>query len=351
MEILIFQLIFIALWGGLVYKIMYKSPQKNALFLSVAFFSMWYIHSMVNPDTFNDLPKYREVFNSIGITQWGRISNHWAAVDMELGYLYMNKLVYKLTSSFSVFLWIYSFIMLILYFRTIDKYSPYLVLSVLLVLLIPYNQSLFVIRQHMAVAIYFASIPLILERKLFSFLLVAILAFFIHRSSIIFIPVYFLYFFNGRRLVYVLLSFIVLFVVFWGSITVLSASFFDYGWFAQQAEGRTNISTFIQVLMFFLLYVFALGKSVFNIGINKLIFCILFLSLFFNGISIGLNIGRMAIYYNVISILSIPISLKYIKSTVVRSVISVTIVLLLFVQMIYGSNSQYYEKMELISFF
>lgn len=351
MHILIFQFFSIILLAIYLSCANYQERIKKRIFFLLSFSSMWYVHSMVDANTFEDLPTYKEVFESICITPWNKVPTHWATINMELGYLYFNKIIGTIFPSFTFFLWIFSFWMLFFYFRTIKYHSPYVTLSILLLLLIPYNQSLFVIRQHMAVAIYFATIPLILKRKLFKFLLVALATFFLHRSSIMFIPVYFLFGFDGKRLIVALAAAVLLVLMEWGLIISLSASLFDYEWFTTEAEGLTNLTTFVQILLFYLIYVFSLKKAIFESNINKLVFCVLTLALFVNTISVGINIGRMGLYYNVFSILSIPISLKYIKSKYLRVVIGWTIVLLLYIQMSYGSNFQYVERMRLVSLF
>lgn len=351
MNVLLFQFFFIVVGGVIIYNSPIKKRQKDTLFVGVAFVVMWYIHSMVDPSSLPDLPIYKEVFESIGVTEWKHIPNHWAHINMELGYLYFNKLIYLVITSFTVFLWIFSFLMLSFYVYTIKNYSPYIVLSVLLLLLIPYNQSLFVIRQHMAVAIYFSTIPLILNRKLIPFLFVAVVAFFIHRSSIVFVPIYFLLAFDGKRLVYALFTSIIVIYLLWQMVLSFSVLSFDYEWFAEKSERSTNLTTLIQSVLLYIFYIYTLRKEIFVNKINKLMFCILSLSVFTNFMSLGFNMGRITIYFNVFNILAIPITLTYIKTKFIRNVIGASIILLFFIQMMYGGNHQYVESMQLLSLF
>ena len=186
MTILIIQIFFVALFGGIVKPHSWKSQRAN-VFMLITFLSMWYVHAMVEPNSMPDLPTYKLVYESIGETRWGDISNHWAHINMELGYLYLNKALSLISLNYTFFMWVFSFLILFPYMYTIKQYSPYVIISVLLLLLIPYNQSLFVLRQHFAVAVCFASIPLIIERRLIVFLIVMALSFFFHRSVLVFI--------------------------------------------------------------------------------------------------------------------------------------------------------------------
>ena len=347
---------FVVLWGLLTYSTCKNKHTKCLLFLMGAFLSMWYVHSMVDPNSLPDLPTYKEVFSSLDRIQWKNITNHWAhqgyGYSMELGFLYVNKIIGLLISNFTVFLWLYSFFMLLAYFKTIGDYSPNAFLSVLILLLIPYGQSLFVIRQHMAMALLFSTIPFIIERKLLPFLLIIGVTFFtFHHSCLIFLPLYFIYGFNGKRLIFVLGVFMLLVSFFWSTISLIGI-YLDYESFVMEAgDELSNVTTFIQFSLFFLLYVFLLGKDVFRSGINKLCFCTLALSFFLNGMSMGLNLGRITMYYNVFAILSVPISLEYLRIKHFRYIAAGVIIILLMIQMIYGSNNQYFEKMRLLSFF
>ena len=136
----------------------------------------------------------------------------------------------------------------------------------------------------------------------------------------------------------------------WDLITSFSAANFDYEWFTTEFKGA-NISTFVQSLLYLGVYVVTLKNRCLQEGINKFVFSILLMSVFVNGMSVGMNLGRMTIYYNVFSILSIPISLKYIKAQVLKYAIGFAILMLQFAQMIYGSNHIIMEKIQYISLY
>lgn len=355
MTTLLILLFFVVIWGLLTHKTCKTKRTRDSLFIIGAFIPMWYVHSMVEP-TLVDLPIYQEVFTSIRRTSWKEIPNHWAhegfGYSIEMGYLYLNKIIGLFTSNFTLFLWIFSFFLLYAYFKTIKRYSPYIFISVLILLLMPYGQSLFVLRQHMAMALLFSSIPLIIERKLILYLLVLSVVFYaFHHSCIVFFPLYFLYGFKGKRLIWALIISMGLIAFFWSFITIISI-YFDYEAFAMESDSKlTNVTTFIQMLLFFVLYICALGKDVYQNGINKICFCALAISVFLNGMSMGLNLGRLTMYYNVFVILSVPLSMKYIRNMQLRYIVGYSIIVLLLIQSLYGSNCQFFEEMKLLSLF
>ncbi len=353
MGVLIFLFFLILIWGSFTYNPHIKNSRKNAKFLIGAFIPMWYVHSMVNPNSLKDLPTYQEIFLSLRGGSWGEVANHWSHgvgdFNIELGYLYLNKIIGLLTSSFTVYLWLFSFFMLYAYFKCIKEYSPNLLLSILILLLMPFGQSLFVIRQHMAIALMFASIPFIINRRLIPFLLLFAITFFsFHHSCIAFLPMYFLYGLSGKKLIWVLAISMGLIVSFWSALVVISF-YLDYGWFAQTSDvGTANVTTFIQFLLFFLLFIFTLGKEVFVDGLNKLCFCVLAIAVFLNFMSVGANFGRLTLYFNIFAILSVPLSLKYIRNKQIRGLVGFSIILLLFVMLVYGSAGNEYKTLELL---
>lgn len=354
LQILIF---FVVFWGVLTNNTCKTKRAKYSLFLIGAFIPIWYVHSMVDPSSLKDLSVYQEVFVSTIRMPWDAIPNHWAheagGVNIELGYLYFNKIIGLFTSNFTLFLWIFSFIMLYAYFKSIKKYSPYPIMSVLILLLVPYGQSLFVIRQHMAMALAFLSIEFIIERKLMVFLFIMAITFFsAHHSCIVFFPLYFLYGLNGKKLLMVMITSMGLITVFWSVFTFISI-YLDYAWYAQNSDenSTSNLSTFIQSLLYFILYIYSLKKEIFTEGINKLCFCILALAVFLNWLSIGTNFGRLIMYYNIFVILSVPLSLKYLRKKQHRYLIGFSIIILLLVALMYGSAGEDYKTLKLLPLF
>lgn len=155
-----------------------------------------YIHSFVDINTVVDLPNYNKsfhdvasvnVFNPIDINRFAKLHKE------EYGFICMLKIIRLITDDFHVFLCLNSCILLGLYTYTILKYSDNIYISVLLLLLVVFDQSLFVLRQHLSISILCLSIPYIMNRRIVPFLVILLIAFLFHKSSLIWLSVYFIY--------------------------------------------------------------------------------------------------------------------------------------------------------------
>lgn len=88
-----------------------------------------------------------------------------------------------------------SFVIIYFYYKTIKENSLDKWLSTLIFVCFPifFFMSLSIVRQFMAVAIIFYSFKFIKKREFWKYLTAVILCFFLHKSSILALPIYFLY--------------------------------------------------------------------------------------------------------------------------------------------------------------
>lgn len=102
-----------------------------------------------------------------------------------------------------------SFVVLYFFYKVIRENSLDLELSTLLFIGFPifFFMSLSVVRQYMVVAIMFYSFKYIKQRKFYTYLGIILLCSFIHKSSILALPIYFLYgnFINKKWIVFIYL--------------------------------------------------------------------------------------------------------------------------------------------------
>ena len=111
--------------------------------------------------------------------------------EKEFGFKLLIVLLGKITGNPQFFLLVCSFITIILIFRTIKKYSEDVVLSVFLFISSGlYLSTMNGLRQYLVVAVFFAAISLILEKKLLSFIILCLLLSTVHTSALVMIPVY-----------------------------------------------------------------------------------------------------------------------------------------------------------------
>jgi hypothetical protein len=132
--------------------------------------------------------------------------------------------------SFQSFILIFSCSFVFLAFYGIHKYSPLPIISILIYFYYGYFSGFSAIRQVMAAAVFFYSIDFIVKKEFRKFLISTIFILFLHSSSIILFPLYFIL--NKKiQTKYVLLlislSVITSLLNLFSFITQLTASFFD----------------------------------------------------------------------------------------------------------------------------
>lgn len=198
-------------------------------------------------------------------------------------------------------------------FRAIDENSDNKVLSLFIffsmcLLYQMMNQA----RQILAVAIILYSVKYINQKKFWRFLLIIIFAFSIHKTSIIFLPLYFLSTFklDKKTLLIYILSFLLVFL-FKDVITDL-LMLTDYGqtyimWYKQNPKAIYNL--IIRVFLF--LFYFFIGYNSKNkpnniIYINLCIWCLLTQSI----TTYIYAFGRITTYFFVFFIFFIPNAIK-----------------------------------------
>lgn len=161
---------------------------KYEVYLLLVLPILIYVHSFLDPNTIVDLPIYRESFADV------RLTNVFNPVDLEIyrsfhkeefGFILLLKLVGLFTHDFNVFLCLYSCLLLGVYSYVILKLSPNVCLSILFLMVIVFDQSIFVLRQHLSVAFVLLTIPSIIERKIWRFTAIMTIAILFHKSSLV----------------------------------------------------------------------------------------------------------------------------------------------------------------------
>lgn len=353
MHILIINIIIVFLIGGLIFSLPGESrKRKKKWFLVVSFVQLWFIHSMVDIKSVPDLEPYKMYFEMSSSWNIKQVVNAVLHSEMEIGYILFFRIVYFLTSNFQVFLTIYSFVLLFLYYRLIEHESPFVFCSVLLLLVGPFNQSIFVIRQHLAVAVMLASYPLIRDRKLIKFVLVSFLAMLFHRSAIIFLPVYFLYGLQGKKTKWVLVGAGAVAVFFFIFIASYVGEFFAiYQSYIDDENGQNITGVFISLALVITPLVIMRDK-VWKEGMNRFSFILLYLYLIVSIGGLGFNAtGRLAVYFSAGTVFLIPLSMKYLSSISLRTVYFLVVFALFFLLVFRGSASTYIEHFSLVPLF
>ena len=184
--------------------------QIDFCYLLIAFLVLFVLHAYKNPWTLPDTPSYVDGFVEASETDWSiLISEGFKLRDLkaEPGWVIMNKLLSMISSDSLILFLVTSVVILWGYFYAIKHYSNIVWMGVVLFLLMCFTRSLFILRQFLAMAITLFSCKYVIERKLIPFLLLITLAFTMHQTAIIFLPVYFLYGIkNDKTLTYVFIG-------------------------------------------------------------------------------------------------------------------------------------------------
>lgn len=109
-------------------------------------------------------------------------------------YIVINRVIGYFTENEYIFLAAISFLIIVPIFRSIRRYSSFPIMSLLIYLALGYYYgSNGVFRLWLSIAILTFSYKYIIDRNFIKFMIVCCIAFFMHRTAIVFVPAYFLY--------------------------------------------------------------------------------------------------------------------------------------------------------------
>lgn len=315
----IFANIILCIIYQLIIHITNKDAKVISFFLAVSFIQLMLCHSCVEINSVPDLPHYEDEYSLMASLPFFNAVTSFRTSE----YLYYSlcKIVSLISSDFRFFLLIYNLLLFILYYTSFIKYSKYIMLSVCMLLMTTYSQSIFVLRQHLAVAIILTTYPAIINKRLLQYLLLTAIAFFVHHSAIIWLPVYFIY--NAKKTNTLSLFLFVLIICssFIGEAFIFVNEIFKLD-YAEYIVGSSNSFSFVNIvvcLVYLITYIVFLGHHVFDFGINRLILILLILSTV--GMSIGYTISlanRASVYFTVSYMFSVPLTLSYIRNSCVK---------------------------------
>lgn len=323
--------------------------KKVSLFLFIMFFQLLFLYVFNNHNDFPDTDYYERGFNYSLKVGWLNVSalQHFATeIKFELGWCYYTKLLNFLIND-SIILWISTgFIIIQSYFAFIKKHSLIPWLSVFLFIALVFYNSLFVLRQNLAAAICLFSIPYIIERKLWKFLLLIFVAFTIHQTAIIFVLLYLLYPFKIDKKFFILvISVGILFYIGFQFALNFAATYLKgYGVYKAAAITPANTTAFLISVCVFVFITISYYPFTKMDNYSKLFFQMLVLLVMIDLSRIGLSgtIGRLNLYFFLAVILLLPNAITQIKKPAFRylSIISISVLyfILMLRQMNYGFN-------------
>lgn len=281
-----------------------KSAGKINAFVVISFVILFIVHAFVEVDSLHDLPIYKSAFlEGIKLPYTHLKDGFWAA-SMEFGFLCYMKTLSFISSDFTIVLIVNTLILLACYYRVILKYSPYVYVSILLLFVTIFGQSLFVLRQHLCMAILTLSWVHIFKKEYVKFGLFLLVAFMLHRTALIYAPLFLLYNIRSNRAF--ITSIIVTCIIFASSYMLILrylvsevGSLQGYAGYINNVkyEGANYVS-FILMLSLFLTMIYFMRSAIFEHGINRLLFSIICIAVIGSFFGVGnSSTGRLFSYY------------------------------------------------------
>lgn len=179
---MIYYLIFFILVIIICIAIQSKSKIINT-YISYCIIVILALFAGLRDNLWTDWDMYYTLFTNISIN----------IKDFELGYIFWNKIVGFFTSNYNVFLTVTYFILLIILYKTVKiNDNKYYNVSFIVLYSVFYLSSSGM-RQFIAMIIILYSIKYIINKDLKKYIIIVIFASFFHRTSLIFIPVAYLY--------------------------------------------------------------------------------------------------------------------------------------------------------------
>ena len=337
---------------GFVCSALFPTPrQRKKSFLLIAFIQLFVIHAFLDPDVMQDLPGYYETYEMFGENSLQESSLvGYVGVKMEPGWIVLCRVLYQISSNPRLLLIVTSILMVGGYCKTISRYSPISWLSIVIYLCTTFDQSMIVLRQHSAIALTLLAIPFILERDLKRYLFIMTLAFLIHSTSIIFIPMYFIYGINMKK--YWLYFFTIAIV---GTIVAGTVFpwLFSHTWYnSYDNREASNYTLFFVSLSSLFLYLVSIKFKISDLkGIDKYSILLISMAVLLCLCGVGYSpTNRMVKYFSVASIILIPRAINKFKDDVAKVSIIIVVVLFHLLLFLSPSNTEYFKDYRLIFF-
>lgn len=296
--------------------ITHSNKRNSKLFFYFIIFIL-ILHDGLRWEVGTDWAAYYDFYNSC-------LDNSEA--DFEIGYVWVNKLVYLLTGgSYTIFLILLSFFVYFSFQRLFNKYSFYPILSLLILYsaILPY---LGMNRQIIAISICLFSVKYILDRKFWPWLLLILMASLFHVSAIVFLISFFLNRELSVRQVSVIFI-ITLIVSLSGIVNLLPLDFFNnFGsHISSRGESYMNmdqsyvssrLNTILGILRRGIWLVFLLivrskfsNYKFYNLFFNLIFAGFIFYTLF-SGTVLQFVVGRGLLYFSLFETVMIPFVVK-----------------------------------------
>lgn len=137
---------------------------------------------------------------------WEEVKETGWAVNVESGYILINKFLQLFTDDYAIIFILFALVFTIFIYKTVKQYKlSYLLVAFIFIAGGFYFYSWNVMRQCMVTAIFYFTLKYVRQRRIVPFLIINILAAFIHKTAIIYLPFYFILNHNFKFKTYLIL--------------------------------------------------------------------------------------------------------------------------------------------------
>ncbi len=348
MKIYLINILLIFLYA---YLFLYSSRHKNKkLFCALASFNWILISGLRHISVGADTLTYKlNFFDYTMYNSWRYVLNNFVDVyfrgfeGKDPGYMIFEKLVQIFTTNYQVYILIIAIVFTVplgrwIYKNSSDPFISFLIYSTLFYAFFAVTGH----RQTIATAlVVLIGYDFIIERRFRPFLLLMAIAFTIHKSSLVFLPFYFMAnkTITNRYLISAVVITILVFI-FKNQVIMVLGSFSGYGSYIQQYGGPSTRTFASFLIIIFVVIMLRYSKIIENNKqatnyINALILAVWLVPLTF----IVSSTMRVVQYYSVFILLLIPEIIKSFpkKEKIIVYYISVSTLLLLYIR-----NNAYY---------
>ena len=318
--------------------------RQNAILLQVMFSLLYILTVFKDNNIFNDVWAYLYAFDyskSISWSEMFSIQNYSAGLKLETGWWFYTKILSSIAKNNLFLILVTGAIILRSYYTFVREYSRMPWLSIYLFISTIFYQSLFLMRQSLAVAICLYSIPYIIDRKIIKFLIITGVAVFIHNTAVIFVLLYIVYpkQISYRLIIYFSVVSFVVYNLFEYAIAIAAMYFRGYEGYLYDLDVQniTALLISLSVLIFIASQYFPFKKME---NAERLFFMMIILITVIDLSRLGLSgtIGRINQYFTPAIIIILPNALYFMRSNIFKFYSTSAVVILYFIMMVNQLN-------------
>ena len=307
MQFYLFILVLICI-SAIIFSLSHHEKIGKLLYASFWGCLLFLLYAFKSNNVGSDYPTYLRCFDEIFLLDWSFLLSEDVSyyTSFETGYVILMKLISIISHTDIFFTIVMALIMTLLPIVVIYKYATPLWMGIFLFFALSlYTNSFSMLRQSIAIFICWYSIPYIVNRSFFKFLLVVILAFFFHKTALTFIPIYFLYQFKLSAKFYAIavVGIVIAYVALLPIATLLTSLLTLNDYTDVDASGGQLFFFFILFCFIFCAYILRNNKNSYKHAFMHMLFFALMLQLLATKFNI---LTRIVDYFKISLIVLLP---------------------------------------------